>query len=84
MFLGCAPNIALDPKQGVHCIQIHVPLLIAPEFFADTQAYAPLSPGCKQALEYADWTYAELEKYAVHNAKLSFKYAYIGPKDASN
>jgi hypothetical protein len=51
-FLGCAPNISIDPDQGPQHTRITVYALSKPELFAGSRAPAPLCPGCKQAMEH--------------------------------
>ena len=51
-FLGCAPNIQVDPKQGTQHIRIAVPELSKPELFSARRAPAPVCPSCKQEIEH--------------------------------
>jgi hypothetical protein len=50
-FLGCAPNIALQPEQGPHYIRISIPPLEKPVLLSGARAPAPLCTDCKQPLE---------------------------------
>jgi hypothetical protein len=52
VFLGCAPNILIDPKQGTQHIRIAVPVLSKPELFSARLAPAPVCPACKQEIEH--------------------------------
>ena len=52
-FVGCAPNIALEPAQGEHYLRVDIPHLDAPSLFTAPRTQPVHCPQCKAIIE--DW-----------------------------
>ncbi len=52
-FLGCAPNLTLDPAEGDDYLHLEIPRLPRPLLYAGNSSRAPLCPDCRKAID--DW-----------------------------